>query len=68
MDKKLFFTNNEKSQVLEAIKELRNSQNYVLTKSDELKVFQSLKQAIIQKEYKEIFLDLIQYCQAYRQH
>ena len=49
MDKKLFFTNNEKSQVLEAIKELRNSQNYVLTKSDELKVFQSLKQTIIQK-------------------
>lgn len=56
MDKKLFFTNNEKSQVLEAIKELRNSQNYVLTKSDELKVFQSLKQAIIQKRIqRDIF-------------
>lgn len=56
MDKKLFFTNNEKSQVLEAIKELRNSQNYVLTKSDELKVFQSLKQAIIQKKIqRDIF-------------
>lgn len=56
MDKKLFFTNNEKSQVLEAIKDLRNSQNYVLTKSDELKVFQSLKQAIIQKRIqRDIF-------------
>lgn len=56
MDNKLFFTNNEKSQVLEAIKELRNSQNYVLTKSDELKVFQSLKQAIIQKRIqRDIF-------------
>lgn len=56
MDNKLFFTNNEKSQVLEAIKELRNSQNYVLTKSDELKVFQSLKQAIIQKKIqRDIF-------------
>lgn len=56
MDKKLFFTNNEKSQVLEAIKELRNSQNYVLTKSDELKVFQSLKQAIIQERIqRDIF-------------
>lgn len=56
MDKKLFFTNNEKSQVLESIKELRNSQNYVLTKSDELKVFQSLKQAIIQKRIqRDIF-------------
>lgn len=56
MDKKLFFTNNEKSQVLEAIKELRNSQNYLLTKSDELKVFQSLKQAIIQKRIqRDIF-------------
>ena len=56
MDKKLFFTNNEKSQVLEAIKELRNSQNYVLTKSDELKVFQSLQQAIIQKRIqRDIF-------------
>ncbi len=56
MDKKLFFTNNEKSQVLEAIKELRNSQNYVLTKSDELKVFQSLKQAIIEKRIqRDIF-------------
>lgn len=56
MDKKLFFTNSEKSQVLEAIKELRNSQNYVLTKSDELKVFQSLKQAIIQKRIqRDIF-------------
>lgn len=56
MDKKLFFTNNEKSQVLEAIKELRNSQNYVLTKSDELKVFQPLKQAIIQKRIqRDIF-------------
>lgn len=56
MDKKLFFTNNENSQVLEAIKELRNSQNYVLTKSDELKVFQSLKQAIIQKRIqRDIF-------------
>ena len=56
MDKKLFFTNNEKSQVLEAIKELRNSQDYVLTKSDELKVFQSLKQAIIQKRIqRDIF-------------
>lgn len=56
MDKKLFFTNNEKSQVLEAIKKLRNSQNYVLTKSDELKVFQSLKQAIIQKRIqRDIF-------------
>lgn len=56
MDKKLFFTNNEKSQVLEAIKELRNSQNYVLTKSDELKVFKSLKQAIIQKRIqRDIF-------------
>lgn len=56
MDKKLFFTNIEKSQVLEAIKELRNSQNYVLTKSDELKVFQSLKQAIIQKRIqRDIF-------------
>lgn len=56
MDKKLFFTNNEKSQVLEAIKELRNSQNYVWTKSDELKVFQSLKQAIIQKRIqRDIF-------------
>lgn len=56
MDKKLFFTNNEKSQVLEVIKELRNSQNYVLTKSDELKVFQSLKQAIIQKRIqRDIF-------------
>ena len=56
MDKKQFFTNNEKSQVLEAIKELRNSQNYVLTKSDELKVFQSLKQAIIQKRIqRDIF-------------
>ena len=56
MDKKLFFTNNEKSQVLEAIKELSNSQNYVLTKSDELKVFQSLKQAIIQKRIqRDIF-------------
>lgn len=56
MDKKLFFTNNEKSQVLEAIKELKNSQNYVLTKSDELKVFQSLKQAIIQKRIqRDIF-------------
>ena len=56
MDKKLFFTNNEKSQVLEAIKELRNSQNYVLTKSDELKVFHSLKQAIIQKRIqRDIF-------------
>lgn len=56
MDKKLFFTNNEKSQVLEAIKELRNSQNYVLTKSDELKVFLSLKQAIIQKRIqRDIF-------------
>lgn len=56
MDKKLFFTNNEKPQVLEAIKELRNSQNYVLTKSDELKVFQSLKQAIIQKRIqRDIF-------------
>ena len=56
MDKKLFFTNNEKSQVLEAIKELRNSQNYVLTKSDELKVFQSLKQDIIQKRIqRDIF-------------
>lgn len=56
MDKKLFFMNNEKSQVLEAIKELRNSQNYVLTKSDELKVFQSLKQAIIQKRIqRDIF-------------
>lgn len=56
MDKKLFFTNNEKSQVLEAITELRNSQNYVLTKSDELKVFQSLKQAIIQKRIqRDIF-------------
>ena len=56
MDKKLFFTNNEKSQVLEAIMELRNSQNYVLTKSDELKVFQSLKQAIIQKRIqRDIF-------------
>lgn len=56
MDKKLFFTNNEKSQVLEDIKELRNSQNYVLTKSDELKVFQSLKQAIIQKRIqRDIF-------------
>lgn len=56
MDKKLFFTNNEKSQVLEAIKELRNSQNYVLIKSDELKVFQSLKQAIIQKRIqRDIF-------------
>lgn len=56
MDNKLFFTNNEKSQVLEAIKELRNSQNYVLTKSDELKVFQSLNQAIIQKKIqRDIF-------------
>lgn len=56
MDNKLFFTNDEKSQVLEAIKELRNSQNYVLTKSDELKVFQSLKQAIIQKKIqRDIF-------------
>ena len=56
MDNKLFFTNNEKSQVLEAIKELRNSQNYVLTKSDVLKVFQSLKQAIIQKRIqRDIF-------------
>ena len=56
MDNKLFFTNNEKSQVLETIKELRNSQNYVLTKSDELKVFQSLKQAIIQKRIqRDIF-------------
>lgn len=56
MDNKLFITNNEKSQVLEAIKELRNSQNYVLTKSDELKVFQSLKQAIIQKRIqRDIF-------------
>lgn len=56
MDKKLFFTNNEKSQVLEAIKELRNSQNYLLTKSDELKVFQSLKQAIIQERIqRDIF-------------
>lgn len=56
MDNKLFFTNNEKSQVLEAIKKLRNSQNYVLTKSDELKVFQSLKQAIIQKKIqRDIF-------------
>ena len=56
MDNKLFFTNNEKSQVLEAIKELRNSQNYVLTKSDELKVFQSLKHAIIQKRIqRDIF-------------
>lgn len=56
MDNKLFFMNNEKSQVLEAIKELRNSQNYVLTKSDELKVFQSLKQAIIQKKIqRDIF-------------
>ena len=56
MDNKLLFTNNEKSQVLEAIKELRNSQNYVLTKSDELKVFQSLKQAIIQKKIqRDIF-------------
>lgn len=56
MDNKLFFTNNEKSQVLEAIKELRNSQNYVLTMSDELKVFQSLKQAIIQKKIqRDIF-------------
>lgn len=56
MDKKLFFTNNEKSQVLESIKELRNSQNYVLTKSDELKVFQSLKQAIIQERIqRDIF-------------
>lgn len=58
MDKKLFFTNNEKSQVLEAIKELRNSQNYVLTKSDELKVFQSLKQAIIQKRIQRDILGL----------
>lgn len=56
MDKKLYFTHEEKGQLLEALKKLRSLPGYVLEKGDELKIFSRLKEAVSNNEIqRDIF-------------
>ena len=56
MDKKLYFTHEEKGQLLEALKKLRSLPGYVLEKGDELKIFSRLKEAVANNEIqRDIF-------------
>ncbi len=56
MEKKEFFTREEKSLVLDTIKRLRSKTAYALSKEDEKKVFALLKEAILtEKISRDIF-------------